>query len=212
MKTYDENQKAAFFLGTLFPDIRYIAKLSRTQTHESEVTLERIKDTQDPFLKGMRLHVFVDVLREEFLQERQVCEKLTKISGDKILSLKFLEDEILYSMRQEQESFYIAAYFDTYTEGELKFNLPSEILRQWHQLNQSYLCQRPSVFFENLMANQSGFGSSSVQVTYDTYEALQIYAEEEEFKNYVKLSHLNRYSRLWRSQKLLKLPSISLFS
>ena len=66
-ENYNEQEKHSFMLGTLFPDIRYIAHIPRAQTHEHGLSIEEIRQTPDPFIKGMRVHAYVDEARVAFL-------------------------------------------------------------------------------------------------------------------------------------------------
>jgi hypothetical protein len=195
-KDFDEEQKKAFFLGTLFPDIRYLANLSRKSTHEPDVTLEQIYATQDPFLKGMRLHVLTDEVRVKFVKEQQILRKLTDAPGDTVLNLKFLEDEILYSFREKGASLYICDYFLSFADGELQFNVPQEILTYWHNLNSDYFSQRPSDALAHLISNQHGFSTVSLQSTQDSHIAMKLYEDDQEFKNYV-LAALKEFERIF---------------
>jgi hypothetical protein len=199
-ENYTPSEERDFLLGTLFPDIRYLAAIPRQVTHESGLTLEKIYATQDPFLKGMRVHVFVDMIREKFVKEQKILDKLTKASGDKILSLKFLEDEILYSMRKTDASLYISDYLKSFAEAELRFNIPLEILSDWHEINANYFRDKPSVFFEYLVATKEGFGGSSSQTALDCYQTMQLYADDPELKLYV-ISAIEEFERIFNEFK-----------
>ena len=59
---------AEFLIGNVFPDIRYIDKIPREQTHFANVTLKDLKNA-DSFMAGVKCHSMVDELREKFLAE-----------------------------------------------------------------------------------------------------------------------------------------------
>jgi len=182
---YNEEDKQAFFLGTLFPDIRYSAGLPRTATHEPGFTLEEIRAIQDPFLKGMRVHVFVDEEREIFFSKQKALHFYDAIPGDRVLHLKFLEDEILYSMREEVAPLYISNYLQHIDKSELKFNIPLEILQNWHQLNKDYLSMRPSDALAKLIASHRGYANISVEITQVFYEVMCQFRENPQAVEYV---------------------------
>src|ERR1700730_4679760 len=103
MKTnceFSEEQKAACIVGTLFPDIRYIAKVERSKTHDKNVTLAELRAEKNAFIAGKKLHSFVDEKRAEFIDQKGIYDILTtrfKVPKEHIHTfLKFLEDELLY--------------------------------------------------------------------------------------------------------------------
>lgn len=98
---FSEDERQAFVLGTLFPDIRYLRCIGRSETHHSGITLADVDAQENPFLCGYFLHSFVDEAREAFIEEYGMYESLDKILqgssfvNRKCMLLKLLEDVIL---------------------------------------------------------------------------------------------------------------------
>lgn len=96
-----EKEKKLFFIGALFPDIRYTGCVSREQTHELGVTLEDIQKIEDPFIAGKKLHSFIDEEREKFIAQKGMYKFLEELLEDETLHkeccsiLKFIEDIVL---------------------------------------------------------------------------------------------------------------------
>jgi hypothetical protein len=101
---YNKKEKRAFILGTLFPDIRYLGVVTRNKTHEFELTISDLEKKQSPFIKGKRLHAWVDETREALVVKWNIYSKLKSIKDQKYKAtfLKLLEDEILYTQRDWQ--------------------------------------------------------------------------------------------------------------
>ena len=100
--------KKAFFIGTAFPDIRYITnKITREQTHKKDVSLSKIQKTKDAFTQGAYFHSLIDgIWRQEYKDSLwRYGEK-----EDFFLALKLLEDELLYNEIANWETY--ANYFD----------------------------------------------------------------------------------------------------
>jgi len=178
---YNEEEKKAFFQGTLFPDIRYIAGLPRKATHEYGFTLEQIKAVSDPFLKGIRVHVFVDEVRERFFKT-QSLKILDQITGDKILYLKFLEDEVLYSMHFSP---HICQYLTQIDRSMVPLDIAPEILDKWYAMNRFYLSMRPSDALAEFVSCDRGYSSLSLEATTKSCEVMRAFCENEEIKQYV---------------------------
>jgi hypothetical protein len=192
---YNEDEKCAFFLGTLFPDIRYLAGLSRSTTHEYGFSLEQIRAIEDPFLKGIRVHVFVDDVREKFVERQEIIKILDETKGDKILYLKFLEDEILYSAREKGASLPICHYLKQFDPAEFTFT-SQEILEEWHELLRGYLSTRPSRALSKLIANGRGFSNISPELTQDSCEVMLGFRENEEAIKHVS-SAIAEFDRIF---------------
>ncbi len=180
---YNEEEKSAFFQGTLFPDIRYIAGLSREATHEYGYTVEQIRSIPDPFLKGMRVHVFVDEIRLNFFKTQDLRNILDQITGDKILCLKFLEDEVLYFMGGQKALF--SHYLEQIERSKVPLNVSPEILDKWYRLNRHYLSMRPSDALAEFVSWDQGYSNLSVETTKNSCEFMRAFCENEELKEYV---------------------------
>src|SRR3990167_2043327 len=80
-----------FFLGTLFPDIRYQAGLKREQTHPQVLSPEKIQVLKNDFDFGIAVHVLVDHEREKYLRKSGIFNliSITPLTNG---ALKLIED------------------------------------------------------------------------------------------------------------------------
>ncbi len=143
--------KDKFFVGTSFPDIRYLRVIKREQTHPKDFTLSEIKSA-DSFKAGLLFHCFVDTVRENYMQENNIYSIMPR---SKLITqtLKLFEDELFYSRLNNWDS--ISSYFEKVLSEELEYPIKEEDVLKWHKLLQSYLSQKPSietrkVLFENI--------------------------------------------------------------
>jgi hypothetical protein len=181
-ESFSEQEKRAFMIGTLFPDIRYIADLPRSKTHVYHLSVKEIRAIKDPFLKGMRVHAFVDETRERFLKNNPIWDELKEYPGDSILFLKLLEDELLYPTH---DSSYISTYLETVENAEIDFGIPLPLVQEWHECLRLSLILRPSKLFQRLATTHSKFSklSDDTIVLLGTY--LPKHRDNEKVKQYL---------------------------
>lgn len=142
-----EEQKHAFMLGTLFPDIRYIAQIPRTKTHMRNVTLDMIQKEKRAFMKGMKFHSWMDENRSKIIKNSNIYAKLKNVPGtmrQKKLFLKLLEDEVLFSQKDWSP---MVSYFGNVSMEEEHFGIPSSTVNNWHRVLKASFKSPPS---ENL--------------------------------------------------------------
>jgi len=144
---YGPEEKRAFLVGTLFPDIRYLGTASRSETHDADITVQELLGTDDPFTKGKKLHSFVDETRVKILAEYTALEPafarlLDALPGqNQVTFLKMLEDEIIYPERYWGDIF---DYLQEIDRGETGLAVPIESVRKWHWILSWYFSYRPS--------------------------------------------------------------------
>jgi len=126
---FAEKDKEAFLAGTVFPDIRYIAGLSREETHKPNVTLEDIKKEPSSFKAGMYLHALVDKIWWDYM--RDDVHKLQKENQRADIILKFFEGTLLRDRIDDFPA--IEAALDKIWNEERAFGIPDEIIKGWHE-------------------------------------------------------------------------------
>lgn len=154
---YNKEEKHAFMVGTLFPDIRYLGKVMRDETHCEHVSLEEVIAEPSPFMAGLKFHSYVDWVREDFVIENEMYRLLGTLSEDPqemlYLKLKLLEDEIVYPKRNWKE--WVEALQEIHPE-ELNWGMELETIRKWHFLLTMCLTHPPSaLIFLLTLANVS---------------------------------------------------------
>ena len=138
-KFFIDKTKKDFFIGSLFPDIRYLKVIDRDKTHFKNLTIVDLENN-DSFSAGLKFHSIVDIVREKFIIANNVyslCPKSKYITQ----SLKILEDEIFYQYVKNWDIY--KNYFNEILSSEKKFGISEKDLRRWHSLLQRYLKKQP---------------------------------------------------------------------
>ena len=177
----EEIQKRSFLLGTLFPDIRYLGEISRENTHPLGLTLNDICQSPTPFIAGMRLHAWIDEIREQFAVQCNVYALIEEIGGaHRATLLKLVEDEILY----EDNTFPLL--LTGFAEEELNFGIPLETVQKWHFFLKTYLRNRPSTLLQELSEKDLPLFNVPSPIIKEWSKQLPLLAQREDLKNYVK--------------------------
>ncbi len=130
----------AYWLGTLFPDIRHLGVVSRQRTHTKESTLQTLLGQND-FQTGMRVHAWIDRTREQFLNNHHIKEQLPWHPFVPF-ALNLLEDELLYD-HFDDWNLIVKTLATTNPEEQHYCNsLPT--IQTWHTLLQDYLQRKPT--------------------------------------------------------------------
>lgn len=133
-----------FVVGTSFPDIRYSAQLTRTETHFEPVSWQSVLQAPTAFEAGMKFHNLLDIYRMEYLdvpffQEHDDYSHRTTAS-----ILKLCEDMIIYSLLSDEKWNEIREFFDTYYAEEImRAHENYQVVKQWHSALQEYFKQPP---------------------------------------------------------------------
>ena len=158
---YTEEEKRAFMLGTLFPDIRYIAKISRSKTHEKGLTIKDLLQIKDPFTKGMKLHSFVDEVRNNYVDAHFLPHEYRHLAYAPQTHIKVLEDEVLY-FQNKCDKKAIGAFLTHSLKEEESFGITAQVVQEWHeQLSECFL-HPPSENYLKLKERGKGHGALSV--------------------------------------------------
>lgn len=127
-------------VGSEFPDIRYISHLSRELTHPIVCDIKEINQSGSAFEKGMKLHAWFDVMRENLVSPEVYDEVALYAEGHSATLLKFIEEEMLADF---YESSRWSEYFDEVLPGERLF-IEEGVINKWHYMVQWTLSVRPS--------------------------------------------------------------------
>jgi len=138
-KFFSGKTKKDFFIGSLFPDIRYLKVIDRDKTHFNDLTVIDL-EKDDSFSAGLKFHSIIDIVREKFIIANNVyllCPESKYITQ----SLKILEDEIFYQYVKNWDIY--INYFNEILSSEKKFGISEKDLLRWHSLLQRYLKKQP---------------------------------------------------------------------
>lgn len=137
-----------FMIGTLFPDIRYMGHVSRSQTHEKHVTLEQIDKEKNYFKKGMLFHAYVDEQHEKFTNRSKAYQNLPKdIKSSREIFIELISDEIIFDQAWIKP---IATDINTVINDEKILGLTEFDLYPWHMLLNAYFMDPPSQNLQRL--------------------------------------------------------------
>lgn len=128
---YCEGEKKRFVLGTLYPDIRYIAGIERSATHFKEVSIDEVLKAPTPFLAGMKFHSWVDNVRDEYVLSDGIYSRLPPElpREQKPSFLKVVEDELLLPKLNKT---LCRGIFDRVDAEELAQGLTERVIERWH--------------------------------------------------------------------------------
>lgn len=129
-----------FLVGTVFPDIRYIAKIDRGITHKFNTSKKQIPNKS--FEAGMYVHSYVDEKREKILERKGIYNLGFAKNWLYSTALKLVEDQILYDKYHDWDEAIKA--LDIYYEEEYKYVPDKEIVKKWHSLTKKLFKVKPS--------------------------------------------------------------------
>lgn len=153
---YTKEEESEFMVGTLFPDIRYLGEVSRTDTHYDEMSLEEVLSETNPFLAGVKFHCYVDIVREDLVVKENLYDKLReKIPNNTSSFLKLAEDEVLYYQGRWDE---ICCSLVQTHPGEKKFGISERTITKWHKLLTVLFISSPSKALNMLAHTGKGAG------------------------------------------------------
>lgn len=139
-KLFNKKVRKDFFIGTSFPDIRYLKVIDWDKTHYHDLFVDNLGNDES-FLAGVKFHSILDSRREKFIVENgtyTLCPKSKYITQ----SLKLLEDELFYQHVPDW-GVYIE-YMNEILQAEKSYGVAEKDLKKWHTLLQQYFQQQPS--------------------------------------------------------------------
>lgn len=137
--TFTKFDKSEFFIGTAFPDIRYLSMIDRDRTHFDNISLESVLNAKTSFAAGLLFHNLIDGI---FVKE--VINFLPGIKGlsDIDSGAKLLADELFYSKVNDWPQ--IIKYFDNILPEELDFGMDEKYIWRWHKALWEIFKERPT--------------------------------------------------------------------
>ncbi len=131
-----------FLIGASFPDIRYIAVISRDATHVRKPSWASVVREQSSFRAGMEFHSLVDVMHDRYMAKHGVYRLLPAGSARSANYLKFFEDMVIYPTRSDWQT--LTTCFDTVLDEERSIVDNVETIKLWHATIKAYLEQSPT--------------------------------------------------------------------
>lgn len=152
--------KKDFFIGTLFPDIRYLNVIEKSKTHYDKVSVPDIVH-DDSFSAGLKFHSLLDKVREKFIVESDTYSLCPKTKFIK-LSLKIFEGEFFYKYIENWNIY--KDYFDDILPVELSYGIPKSALKKWHFILQKYLKTQPNPASITDFSKSLGFTHEEINI------------------------------------------------
>lgn len=181
--SYTAKEKASFIRGTLFPDIRYLARIARTKTHVKGVSLQEIKNTKDPFVAGKLFHSYVDEQREIVAQREKIYDHFALFGRHKSRFLKILEDELYYPKIDRLATL---EALNSYDATEKKSGVPFYTVKAWHRHLRTYLKQSPVALFNERIKLKKGYLTLSASLVSLMATFITDYKQEPFVKKYYR--------------------------
>lgn len=129
-----------FFIGTLFPDIRYRAKLTKDKTHVLVSKVDELKGAQTSFELGLRVHCLIDAERERAVKKLGFYN-IFPLDVFTSYAMKFVEDEFTYRRFTDWER--VKRYLDYVADEERNYT-SEKIIKEWHRGLQDYFSEPPN--------------------------------------------------------------------
>ena len=142
-----------YFIGTLFPDIRFLGTVSREKTHVTPPSLDDLFSIKSSFYKGFYMHLLTDTERERLL-DKFGFYKFFPVEQNVQRASKLLEDILVWRHRENWKE--IIDYLDNVLEEELEFT-DEQTVRRWHQILATYFQKSPSIDSAISLAETLGF-------------------------------------------------------
>lgn len=181
---FNKEESCAFFLGNLFPDIRYLAEIPREMTHINGVSFRDVKEHLSPFVKGLIFHSVIDELREHVVIESEIYSILEDVESEHLTTLlKLVEDEILWDMLDGKQ---FLPFLKSVIEEELQTGISPDLIRKWHFFLGYYLGNRPSHTLYSLALMDRPFLNIPSEIVQRWFFLLPQLAENPLFRTHVE--------------------------
>ncbi len=161
-KLFSHLDKACFFLGTSFPDIRYIAPIGRQETHPEVNSIEDLANC-NAFTTGVKLHALIDNIREDFLFSHNIYQYLEQ-GNNAFQTVKLFEDISFYDKINDW-TFFINIFGDPVKE-ELESGIDPNIILKWHSTLKKYLLKTPDTESVSLFLQAIGVPKYNLEETF----------------------------------------------
>lgn len=131
-----------FILGTVFPDIRRVAKnIKRSDTHSTLGPIDLNFNGLSSFRAGWEFHLYCDIKREEILNQHNFYS--IKGTTDFVCtSSKLLEDRIIYNQYDNWKK--LESFFKNPPEINTGINVSHETFKYWYAILAEYISQKPN--------------------------------------------------------------------
>lgn len=157
-KFFPDKKREDFFIGTIFPDIRYFGIIGRNNSHFKGLKINDLKN-ENSFSAGLKFHSLLDEIRLNFIKSRNFYSLCPDLEH-KIEALKLLEDELHYDKIKEWGEF--VGFLNKILPEELDFGIKKEDIKRWHKIHQNYFSKKPDDKSREQVCQKLGFSKDEI--------------------------------------------------
>lgn len=150
-----------FYIGTVFPDIRYLGVIDRKATHFGDITWKEVLEEPDSFTAGMKFHSLLDHIREKYMIDHKVYDIIPK-SPYTTQTFKLYEDEVYYNYLTDWGV--AAGYLEDAVPEELLLINDQYAIKKWHKIWSKYFLEVPSNHSRKDLITSLGFDPQVVEL------------------------------------------------
>lgn len=158
-----------YFLGNLFPDIRYLGEISRDETHVEPLDLFELERIKNSFELGMSTHALVDIEQAKLLKEMGIYNLVPRSTISR-LAIISLEAEILHPFFDKWEE--IVSFLKEPIREELE-TVSEKAVDRWHKILIKYFSNPPNKRTMTDFARAVGFSKSTIDLTFAKMDELR---------------------------------------
>lgn len=140
-KYFKNKNKKDFFVGTSFPDVRYLRVIEREKTHFLNIKINELIN-QDSFTAGLKFHSLIDEICVKLMESEEIYSLCPGSKYPSHFFIYLLMDELLYDKINRWDNF--IDFFNKVVSGEKSFGISIEIIERWHRILQNYFSQKPN--------------------------------------------------------------------
>lgn len=161
-KFFQDKERKDFFIGTIFPDIRYLGVTNRKITHFpfGNLKIEDIEKEENSFRAGFKFHSLVDEIREKYIRLKDVYFFCPNLKYKKE-ALKLFEDELYYNRVSDWTD--IINFLNEVLAEEGLFNIQEKDIRKWHKILQDYFFKKPDRKNREKFGTEIGFPKDVIE-------------------------------------------------
>ncbi len=180
---YTEEEKQAFIIGTVFPDIQDLDVTLQGKTHPEVFSALCIQDEPNAFWAGLKLHCLVDDVRTEFQNSWGIFDQIQDLPVvKKGAFLKVIEDELVF--KKAVDYCYARSCMCRICDEEKSIESDVEVIERWHNIVCTSLTLSQQEILDKLVMRNSGFLKHSAEEIKSWSEALPEASKREDINRY----------------------------
>jgi hypothetical protein len=154
-------KEPTFWVGTLLPNIYQLNIQPRHRLHPGGISLYSLVAEKD-FATGLRVHNWIDVVRENYLRNNYIKEKLpwSPLVPE---AFRLLEDDLLYDYFEDWDL--VFRLLNKVNDDELNFVSERTMIAKWHEIIQHYIEKHPNDNDRQRMLHDKGLTKTLAKST-----------------------------------------------